>query len=269
MIKALIHKLLAKSGYMITRIDSADQGEQGAVIRRGKALLPKISPDLTVLGGPFEGMKYPSAEITELTLLPKIAGCYEMQLFPVIRELTAIPFDNIIDVGCAEGYYAVGLGSLFPQAIIHCYDVNEEDLVFCRQMGDLNSVHNLTYHNFCSPETLKTFDYGRHSLVFCDCEGYELDLFTEEAVAALANTHVLVELHDVLNPAISKTILPRFAASHEVRLLNNSDLDFAELRQLDHLTPAEKAFAVCEHRGGLYRNVFMEWALLTPRRNAS
>ena len=264
--KNLIIKLLAKFGYSLQKLDSS-KSRQLPVINKGKEIILKISPDFTILNGPFKGIKYPSIDITELTLAPKITGSYEKQLFPIIEQIIATPFDTIIDIGCAEGYYAVGFGKLLPNCTVHCYDVNQYDLDFCRKMAELNNVRNLTYNNFCSAETLKTFEYGNRSLIFCDCEGYELELFTSEVIKSLTHTQVLVELHDIINPTISKSLFDRFSKTHDLKLFNNSNVDYSQLLGLDKIAASERAFAVCEHRGGLYQNIFMEWAFFYPKKN--
>jgi len=265
--KKLLIKLFKKFGYTITKIERVPQ-ENIPVINKGKAIINKISPDFTVLNGPFKGMKYPSIDITELTLAPKISGSYEGHLTPLINELLQVPYNNIIDVGCAEGYYAVGFAKNIPQSTVHAYDVNEYDLEFCKKMAELNGVSNVSLNKFCSPETLINFNYGKRSLVFCDCEGYELELFNEEVIKAVSDTDVLVELHDVVNPVISETLLRRFKATHDVRIINNSNVDYSKLEGMDHISPGERAFAVYEHRGGLYQNIFMEWAFFTPKKTA-
>lgn len=262
--KKLIFKLFKKFGYTITKTVTPVDA-QIPIINKGKAIINKISPDFTILNGPFKGMKYPSIDITELTLVPKITGSYEGHLVPLINEINKIPYNNIIDIGCAEGYYAVGFAMHLPNSKVHCFDVNEKDLQFCKEMASLNNVGNLTYNNFCSPTTLINFDYGDKSLIFCDCEGYEMELFTHEVVSALKHTDVLVEMHDIFNPLISTTLIERFSSSHNVQVINNSNMDYSKLEGLENITPAERAFAVYEHRGGLYQNIFMEWAFFTPK----
>lgn len=237
-------------------------------IDKGKNIINKISPDCKVLNGPFEGMRYPSINITELTLVPKITGSYEIQLMPVINQIIRTPYNNILDIGCAEGYYGVGFAMKMPDTLISCFDINQKDLDFCKSMAVLNNVSNLTYNNFCSPETLMNFKYGGRSLIFCDCEGYELELFSSTVVDALHSTDVLIELHDVINPVISATLLQRFERSHNVILLNNSNVNYSQMKGLDDISPAEKAFAVYEHRGGLFQNIFMEWAFFTSKKSA-
>jgi hypothetical protein len=262
--KKLLIKLLGKFGYTLTS-SKAQRNREIEVINRGKSIIKKISPDYDILNGPFTGIKYPSIDITELTLVPKIVGSYEQQLLPVLNEIASKEYATVIDVGCAEGYYAVGLARMFPDAVIHCYDINQHDLDFCKAMANLNGLNNLTFNNFCSPQTLIDFEYKSKSLLFCDCEGYELELFTKEAVSALKTTDVLIEMHDVVNPIISSTLIKRFENFHDIQIFNNANIDYSALKGLEQLSNAEKAFAVYEHRGGLYQNIFMEWAFLTPK----
>ena len=61
----------------------------------------------TVQTGPFAGMKY----VCQSTgaLCPKLLGCYESELHPAIAKAISRQPKNIINVGCAEGYYAIGM----------------------------------------------------------------------------------------------------------------------------------------------------------------
>src|SRR4051794_5025833 len=70
---------------------------------------------LVVQGGPFRGMRYPR----ELAQVPKLTGAYELELHGALQEwITAEPA-IVVDVGCSEGYYAVGLARALPGAPIH------------------------------------------------------------------------------------------------------------------------------------------------------
>jgi hypothetical protein len=271
MIKRIIRNALRKVGYCINRIketsnEQANELRQAEeIIERGKAIIQKVSPNFQVLNGPFKALKYPSIDITEATLVPKIIGSYEAQLHPVIHQIINTPYTDVLDIGCAEGYYAVGFASCMPDTIIHCFDINEKDLNFCRTMAKVNNLDNLTYNTECNPATLTSFNFKGHSLIFCDCEGYELELFSTEVIDKLRNVDVLVELHDVVNPVISSQILTRFQHTHNLHVVNNLNVDRSQLQRLELLSKEDKEFAVYEHRGGLYQNIFMEWAFLTSK----
>jgi predicted O-methyltransferase YrrM len=265
MIKKTLRRALNKLGYSLVRLSPEERGQD--IIDKGKFIIRKVSPKLQVLNGPFEGLKYPSLDITEATLVPKIVGSYESQLHAILQKIFDTPYIDIIDIGCAEGYYAVGFASRMPSATIHCFDVNEGDLNFCRTMAKHNNLTNLTYNNLCMPETLINFDFKGKGLIFCDCEGFELELFTEEVVSKLTNIDVVVELHDVINPVISGEILMRFQHTHNIQVINNLNVDLSKLTGLEQLSKKDREFAVFEHRGGINKNIFMEWAFLTSKIN--
>src|SRR6516164_6432959 len=64
--------------------------------------------DPHVLSGPFAGLRYLDEPIWG-PIEPKWLGTYEQELLPVIQQIIQTPYSTIIDIGSAEGYYAVGL----------------------------------------------------------------------------------------------------------------------------------------------------------------
>ena len=264
MIKQAIIKLLGKFGYQLVKIKSVSPQEVLAHKERGLRIIQTISPDFSVLQGPFEGLKYPHIDITEATLVPKIAGSYESQLNNIVEEIIKKGYSNIIDVGCAEGYYAVGFAKRMPATTIHAYDINKKDLEFCSLMAKENGVSNIRFGSFCSPQTLLDFVSAGRTLVFCDAEGYELELFTPEVISKLRNTDILVELHDTVNPQLSTILKSRFVNTHRIEIVNNRQTDLTRFfPKLAKLNADDKLYAVMEHRGGYNENCFMEWAYLT------
>src|ERR1700686_4848787 len=63
-----------------------------------------------VQSGPFKGMRL-SDQTTwgDGDLGAKILGCYEQELWPHLEGARRGAYRRVINVGCAEGYYAVGL----------------------------------------------------------------------------------------------------------------------------------------------------------------
>jgi len=99
----------------------------------------------------------------------------------------------------------------------------------------------------------------------CDCEGYELELFTTTVIEKCKKVDFLIELHDVVNPVISSQILSSFQSTHTFKIVNNKDVDYSMLTGLEKLSPGEREFALYEHRGGLFKNIFMEWVFLISK----
>ena len=77
----------------------------------------------TVLSGPFKGMRYPLRSSGQGGLLPKLLGTYERELSPAIERLISDRPTLVVNVGAAEGYYAVGLALRAPQAQVIAFEM--------------------------------------------------------------------------------------------------------------------------------------------------
>lgn len=157
----------------------------------------RLSPDLRVLTGPFAGLRFPSIEQVSLTkVLPKILGCYEQQLHPVIQSLKSDTYATIVNIGCAEGYYAIGLAQYFPKAKVYAFDLNPESREQAAHMAKINGVSDrISFHGLFSAESAAEFQWQGPILIVCDCEGGEYSLITPE-IWKHANFDALVEIHN-------------------------------------------------------------------------
>ena len=237
------------------------------IIKKSKEYVKKISlsDGYKVMNGVFKGLQYPSLEITESALIPKIIGSYEYQLQPWMEQIIRTNYTDIIDVGSAEGYYAIGLAKKMPESMVHCFDINIRDLEFSKKMAEVNGVRNVTWNAFCDQKTLLTFLFRGKSLILCDCEGYELELFSKSVIEKCKGMDFLIEFHNVVNPVISSELLTRFQHTHTFKIVNNLNVRYPIFEGVERLSPSEREFALCEHRGGLYKNIYMEWAFLTSK----
>jgi len=223
-----------------------------------------IFKDLNVLNGPFKGMIYPDFIAHGSSLYPKLLGSYESELYEDIEKLLQNNYDTILDIGCAEGYYAVGFAIRKPEATVLAYDLNKAALLACKQMAILNHVEkNMKFGEFCSAETLRDFPFKGRGLVLSDCEGFEIDLFTKEAVANLSNCDILIELHDLYNEKISVEIEDVFKDTHTVRKVYSKST-FKKMKEFElgvKFTDDDINSFMLE------RNGIMEWAIFTPINN--
>ena len=172
----------------------------------------------TVQAGPFCGLRYPPMSLRNRNAIPILFGTYELELHPVIETLVAQRFDCIVDVGSAEGYYAVGL-ALRTKTPVHAFDCEPRELRWLRQMAKLNGVGHLVQTGaWCDAKLLARLVGGRRALVISDCEGYEADLFDESCIPALARSDLLIEVHENnANMSVQGNLTKRFAASHRVQ----------------------------------------------------
>lgn len=99
-----------------------------------------IFEPLTVLNGPFKGMKYPSLSAVGSAVFAKLLGSYERELHPTLEIVLERSCSEIIDIGCAEGYYAVGLAMKFENAKVYAFDSDAEARKRCSIMAKLNGV---------------------------------------------------------------------------------------------------------------------------------
>ena len=214
---------------------------------------------LVVQGGPFKGMAYVSEAVCS-SLVPKLLGSYEAELHEVLRQILKRDYETVIDVGCAEGYYAVGLALRLPRARVHAFDIDARARELCKSLAQANKVDDrVLVEGECNHERLNSLIRGR-TLIVCDCEGCELQLLDPKAAPEISKSDLLVELHDMIVPHITPTILSRFAATHDITLVDAVERDpnaFPILKDFDRLT---QRTAVAEFRDGP-----MQWGYL--RRN--
>ncbi len=227
----------------------------------GETRLQNLFSDLTVKYGFFKGMKYPEFIAHGSCMYGKLLGSYESELSDVIEELCKKEYSEIIDVGCAEGYYAIGLAIRIPSAKVYAYDINPEAIKSCMKMATLNNVKDrLIFNSYCSPETLSSFNFTKRGLIVCDCEGYEIELFNKTNINSFGKCDLLIELHDGKNDLISPTLFNLFKDTHNIKIVRsiNCFIKSSGFKELEGLTTDELKICLQERTG------IMEWAYLTP-----
>ena len=176
---------------------------------------------LVVREGPFKGLIYPEPRAAGNFFFPVILGQYETHLHKYIMEFKNKKYDNIINIGAAEGYYAVGLAMLFPNTKVVAIDIDEESLNFLEKMAKLNKVDKYvkTYKGDAKM-FLKSINANSKNLIMCDCEGCEFDIFSSENVDLLKKSDLIVEMHyKNKNPKVERDeFISRFDKYHEAEL---------------------------------------------------
>ena len=225
------------------------------------ALYHQVGRPSTIIGGPFRGMNY----ITESTcgmILPKILGIYELELQPLLESAVALGPDLVIDVGSAEGYYAVGLARRLPNARVVCFDVDRFARHLLKDMVRRNGVEaQLEIRDTCTPDALKPLlASASRPLVICDCEGYEDELLDLSRCPALAGAWIVVEVHEFIRPGVSERLMKRFQGTHEVTVIDARPRTPSDCTDHLGIPDSQLALAVSE-----FRPDGMQWYSMVPK----
>ncbi len=219
-----------------------------------------------VMSGPFEGM-----QLAGLPAAPELVGCFEHELFDIVRELAARPFRRVVNVGARYGYYAIGLARLMPTVEVYAFEAMDEVRRTLAAAAAANDVAvRVRIGGYCDiPELAAALDDGDGVLVVCDIEGGEVSLLDLARVPALRRATLLVECHGPPEDPTEPVIARRFLSTHELRRVGT------EQRVLAHLPagvaepwrgrmPTTLEALMQEHR-----TPPQSWLLLTPRARAA
>lgn len=167
--------------------------------------------------GPFAGMRY-IQDSQGSAYIPKLLGIYERELTPQVEALITRAPDLVVDVGAAEGYYAVGLARRLPQSLVVAFEMEPRGQAALLEMALLNGVSaSVKVRGKCEPADLAAaLGDGSNAVLVCDVEGYEERLLDPAAVPALKRTAILVELHDFIIPNITETLKRCFGDTHRI-----------------------------------------------------
>jgi len=204
-----------------------------------------------VLQGPLKGLDF-IEQSSEGCHIAKLLGCYEQPLQPYIAAAITRGYSTVLNIGCAEGYYAVGLARAMPNTRSLAFDTDPKAQVACRELAAKNGVHDrVEVGGLFSPSNFADYDH-ESTLVFCDIEGAELELLDPEIAPTLKSMDLIVESHECLRAGITDALITRFSATHDIHLITDNgsrQLDNvpAWFKQLSHL---DQLLATWEWRSG-------------------
>ncbi len=174
--------------------------------------------EFIIHNGPFKGMKYINNSLGS-ALLPKILGSYEEPIQEWIDEaIYKKKYRYIIDIGCAEGYYAVGFALKMPNSFVIAYDINDEARRKLNELKIINNITNIQIKSECSHQELNSL-CKVNTLVFCDIEGFEKVLLDPLKVNNLKYVDIIVETHDCFVPNITDELIKRFYLTHIIKIV--------------------------------------------------
>ena len=183
-------------------------------------------------------------------------GLYEKQILEFI-SLNG-PYDTFLDIGAADGYYAIGmLHSQMAKRSI-CFEISEQGQASIKENWALNkSIGKLEVHGEANKATLsKTAPKlcGK-SLVLIDIEGAEFALLTPKIIAMLKRCEIIIEIHNWVEGFQSKytELLTNLDKHYEINILKNAAQNTESIPLLRSYTDENRLLVSSERRPCLMR----------------
>lgn len=174
----------------------------------------------SVRQGPFAGMRLLPL-MPGSVFLPVALGTYEREVMPALAALTRSRRVTVLNVGAANGYYAVGLlvAGMAERVVAYESDGGLRDVM--ERLALRNGVEDrLEVRGTCGRAELRDGvarpDVG---LVLMDIEGGELELLDPELAPRLSRVDLLVEVHPWIRSDLHETLIGRFLPTHEIELI--------------------------------------------------
>ena len=199
--------------------------------------------------GPFAGLIY-TVEASEGAYTARRLGCYEASLVPVIEAIIAKNPPLIIDIGCAEGYYAVGLARRLPDAQIMARDASPKAQKLCATLAQANGVSGRVAIGGLIGGSGLDICTRQPTVIICDIEGAEGELLNPATAPGLLAADILVEVHEVMQPGLLDLLTTRFSASHSITRIDRKLDDAGLPAWMEGLSDMDRLLALWEWRAG-------------------
>ncbi len=181
---------------------------------------------------------------------PKLLGTYELELFETLDRLLQRPNIRIIDVGAAEGYYAVGLLFRAPDATCTAFEGSLDARRDLEELARRNGVtQRLTMEGYATPALLEAALRDQQApMVIVDVDGAELELIDPQKVPSLSGADLIIEVHPYLLPNVREQLEARLCASHTLTFLPAVHRDEVPLPDLPAFAPRDVRALMWEAR---------------------
>jgi lipopolysaccharide biosynthesis glycosyltransferase len=218
-----------------------------------------LFPDQMVISGPFKGMKYPLNRGIGSTITPKLLGTYEIELREIIEEICHKGYSTIINIGCADGYYAIGIAKRIRNVKVFAYDKDPKAREMCQSAAKANNVSKrVQIEDIFTMRTIPKIFPNEQGLIICDCGGDEEYIFYNDGenwLHLINQFDLLIEIHEIYRRGISGYIYNLFSASHNIQIIHSVN-DSLRPRIYncplsDEIDPDKKEKLMSEHRLGI------------------
>jgi len=260
MISKIVHSLLGskRGSTLVNRLQNSLAWNISATESR---IADCISPERRVIKGPFDGINYGDLKASGSVLLPKLLGSYEEELHPYVERFLVNSYTFIVNIGCGEGYYAVGCARRQPSASVFVFDADPAALGRCRFLAAQHQlVDRFHFADIYTEFSKNSLPAIGPFLLIMDCEGAERELLQPRCLPSM-DFDAIVELHEETDrERRAHNLGQRFRDTHEITIVLAAERNPDVHPELKGLRPGEQQRALDE-----FRPFPMRWLVLSRR----
>jgi hypothetical protein len=223
--------------------------------------------DYRVAYGPFAGLQLdPQSWWSAADRGGMILGCYEAQVLRVLQSL-CVGARSMVDVGAADGYYAVGAVKAGMVPLAFCFEMSPAGQAVIRSNAAANGVADkIAVAGIADAEFLDWIpeDYWNEddaSVFLVDIEGAEFDLLTSNVLERLRKSRIIVELHEAkgVSPSEVDALIERAAPHFQCDVITSGPRDPGAIQELAAWSDDDRWLLMSESR-----SYDMRWLVMTP-----
>ena len=220
-----------------------------------------MNTKMQVVTGPFAGMIVSSEHVFGAPIA-KLLGTYEKELHPYLQKIIQSGVSKVMDIGGAEGYYAIGMALQESVKHVLVWESLGTGREIKKKLAQSNLVEGkIRINEECDEAAL--YEAIMHSstngFLIMDIEGAELELLSLRVCEALHSWKFIVEIHEFIIPGCREILLERFKKSHSVTIVRTRERVKEDYPMRAPLLISVKKWLMNEGRPGP-----MEWLVGMP-----
>lgn len=216
----------------------------------------------TVQQGPFKGMVINEDQFWgQGDRSSKILGLYEKEIQDLIVSIQKDKnYSTFVDIGGADGFFAIGslVNNLFEKCEV--FEISKRGRNSIQKNSKKNNVYDsIKIHDKASKRSLIKIDNINNSLILCDIEGGEYELFDEKLINEIYPSDIIIEIHkDKENSLVN--FEKRFTKSYSLTKITQEPRSLKNFKELENINDNNRALITSEGR-----SYVQEWWHLSPK----
>ena len=216
----------------------------------------------TVQQGPFKGMVINEDQFWgQGDRSSKILGLYEKEIQDLIVSIQKDKnYSTFVDIGGADGFFAIGslVNNLFEKCEV--FEISKRGRISIQKNSKQNNVYDsIKIHDKASKRSLIKIDNINNSLILCDIEGGEYELFDEKLINEIHPSDIIIEIHkDKENTLVN--FEKRFTKSYSLTKITQEPRSLKNFKELENINDNNRALITSEGR-----SYVQEWWHLSPK----